>query len=67
MDMSLEDKLYPLLSLYDHLPHGLKRSLGFAYRQLPESFRRGKHFNEFKRLVRDGESWVPEKVAAYQL
>src|SRR5436190_11113567 len=65
--MSLEDKLYPFLSLYDRLPQGLKRSLGFAYRQLPESFRRGKHFKDFKYLVEKGETWDAEQVAAYQL
>src|SRR5688572_2461817 len=65
--MSLEDKLYPFLSIYERLPHGVKWSIGFAYRQLPESFRLGKNFSEFKRLAQDGESWPAEKIAAYQL
>ena len=26
--MSLEDKLYPLLSVYERMPHGLKRAIG---------------------------------------
>src|SRR3954462_6187734 len=65
--MSLEDKLYPLLSLYDRMPQALKRSFGFAYRRLPEGLRRGKRFKEFQRLAEEGESWDAEEIAAYQL
>lgn len=65
--MSLEDRLYPLLSLYDRLPHGLKSSIGFAYRHLPESFRRGKEYRNFKRLAEEGEAWTREQIWDYQL
>jgi phenylacetate-CoA ligase len=65
--MSLEDKLYPLLSLYDRLPSAAKWSLGFAYRCIPTRFRRGKHYKHFKRLAEGGETWDREHIAAYQL
>ena len=65
--MSLEDKLYPLLSVYDRMPRGVKRAIGFSYRQLPESFRRGKRFRDFKEFAENGESWSKEHIAEYQL
>jgi phenylacetate-CoA ligase len=65
--MSLEDKLYPFLSLYDRLPSRLKWGLGFAFRQLPESVRQGKHYREFKDLAEAGELWQPAQIAEYQL
>lgn len=65
--MSLEDRLYPLLSLYDRLPQGIKSGIGFAYRQLPTSFRRGQHYKSFKRLAEEGESWSADEIQAYQL
>jgi phenylacetate-CoA ligase len=65
--MSLEDKLYPLLSVYDRMPRPLKRAIGFSYRQLPESFRRGKRYRAFKELAERGETWSKEETAAYQL
>jgi phenylacetate-CoA ligase len=64
--MSLEDKLYPLLSVYDRMPRGVKRAVGFTYRQLPESFRRGKHYAEFKQLAEAGESWTRARIDDYQ-
>ena len=65
--MSLEDKLYPLLSLYDRMPHGVKSVIGAAYRTLPERFRRGRHYREFKHLAEEGEDWSEEEIADYQL
>lgn len=65
--MSLEDKLYPLLSLYDRLPMGAKWCLGAAYRRLPQSIRRGSHFGEFRALVEDGELWSPERIKDFQM
>ncbi len=64
--MSLEDKLYPLLSVYDRMPRGVKRAVGFTYRQLPESFRRGKHYQHFKQLAETGETWSKDQIADYQ-
>ena len=37
--MSLEDRLYPLLSLYDRLPQGARNFIGSAYRRLPRRAR----------------------------
>ena len=65
--MSLEDKLYPLLSLYERLPQGLKRAAGFTYRQLPRHWRLGARYGEFKELTEAGESWPLEQIREYQL
>lgn len=65
--MSLEDKLYPLLSVYDRMPRVLKRAAGWTYRQLPEKQRRGAHYRDFKDLAEGGEQWNRERIAAFQL
>jgi phenylacetate-CoA ligase len=65
--MSLEDKLYPLLSLYERMPRGAKSLVGSAYRQLPESFRRGGRYREFKNLAEAGEAWDRGQIAEFQL
>ena len=54
--MSLEDKLYPLLSVYERMPQGLKRTIGWTYRQLPTGFRLGARYAEFRQLTHDVES-----------
>lgn len=65
--MSLEDRLYPLLGLYDRLPHGCQWALGFSYRLLPRSWRLGARYAEFQRLAREGESWSLDEIREYQL
>src|SRR5690606_27532902 len=65
-EMSLEDKLYPLLSVYERLPHPLKAGIGSAYRILPQRIRRGRHFREFQQLVEAGESWGSRAIREYQ-
>lgn len=65
--MSLEDKLYPMLSVYDRMPHGLKRAIGWTYRQLPTSFRLGVRYGEFRQLTSDVEQWSLEQIQEYQL
>ena len=65
--MSLEDRLYPLLKRYSRLPQGVQRALGFTYRHLPQTWRWGKQYPEFKRLALDGEQWLPDQVRDYQL
>ena len=64
--MSLEDKLYPFLALYERFPEGVKKGIGFTYRQLPESVRRGKRYGYFKELVEAGEKWDRKKIEEYQ-
>jgi phenylacetate-CoA ligase len=65
--MSLEDRLYPLLSAYERLPHGLKRTAGLAYRMLPRRVRLGARFAEFEGLARDVEKWSADEIRSYQL
>ena len=65
--MSLEDHLYPLLSAYHALPRGAQSGLGLGYRCLPESWRWGSRYSEFKRLTEDAERWSWDELRAYQL
>lgn len=65
--MSLEDRLYPLLSLYERLPDGLKRAAGRAYRCLPTSWRLGTRFAEFRDLATPSESWSVTQIEEFQL
>ncbi|HYE33049.1 MAG TPA: hypothetical protein VEH27_16605 [Methylomirabilota bacterium] len=65
--MSLEDKLYPLLSVYEKLPLGVKRPIGSIYRALPESWRWGPAYRDFFDLVRQAEQWSREQIWDYQL
>jgi len=65
--MSLEDRLYPLLRVYESLPQGLRRAIGATYRGLPQTWRWGKHYPEFKRLAEQGETWSTEEICQYQL
>lgn len=64
--MSLEDRLYPLLSVYERLPHGLKYAVGAAYRKLPSGWRLGARSSEFMELADQGQQWPPEKIQEYQ-
>jgi phenylacetate-CoA ligase len=65
--MSLEDRLYPLLSLYERFPDSAKRILGSAYRLLPTTTRRGKLYPHFQKLIEEGECWTREQIWEYQL
>jgi phenylacetate-CoA ligase len=64
--MSLEDRLYPLLSVYDRFPPGAKKFIGASYRMVPERIRRGKNFSHFKNLFEQGEGWSREEIWEYQ-
>jgi phenylacetate-CoA ligase len=65
--MSLEDKLYPLLSVYESMPLGVRKAIGAGWRMLPNNVRLGERFDEFERLVGDCENWSAEQIAGYQL
>jgi phenylacetate-CoA ligase len=65
--MSLEDKFYPFLALYDRFPDAVKWGLGVSFRQLPQSIRRGKHYGRFRALAEEAEHWDESKIAEYQL
>jgi len=64
--MSLEDRLYPLLSLYERFPDGLKHALGWTYRCLPAGLRLGGRFSEFRALATDVESWDVASIEEFQ-
>lgn len=65
--MSLEDQLYPLLSAYRSLPRGTQFALGVAYRCVPQAWRLGASYREFKRLTEKTERWSVEQLREYQL
>lgn len=65
--MSLEDRLYPLLGLYERLPEQLRHGLGWTYRQLPARWRWGRTYPEFRELASAAESWSPEEIEQYQV
>ncbi len=64
--MSLEDRLYPLLSVYERLPDALKRTLGWTYRRLPSGWRLGARYAEFRKLASDVESWSVTQIEEFQ-
>ncbi len=65
--MSLEDKLYPMLSLYDRLPQGMRNLVGGAYRRLPRRIRYGRMYGEFRELAEEAPSWSESDIREYQL
>jgi len=65
--MSLEDRLYPLLSVYDRLPQGARNFIGSMYRRLPRRVRYGKAYGAFRNLAEDAPSWSESEIGDYQL
>jgi phenylacetate-CoA ligase len=65
--MSFEDRLYPLLSLYNGLPDTLQHLLGTAYRCLPQTARWGSAYPEFRKLARAAEKWSFEEIQEFQI
>src|SRR5262245_30300115 len=65
--MSLEDRLYPLLSVYERLPQGVRRALGAAYRTLPANWRWGARYSEFRKLTEEAERWSAEQTRDFQM
>lgn len=64
--MSLEDRLYPLLALYERLPEGVRRSVGWSYRQLPARWRLGARYPAFRKLAAESESWDVDQIREFQ-
>ncbi len=64
--MSLEDRLYPLLGIYEKLPLPLKRGAGRLYRMLPDHFRLGRHYAGFVALAESGRLATPTELLDYQ-
>jgi phenylacetate-CoA ligase len=65
--MSLEDRLYPLLTVYERLPQSVRNGIGFGYRILPKAWRYGARYGEFKQLAVGGDSWSAGEIQDYQL
>lgn len=64
--MSLEDRLYPLLRLYEAAPQPVKTLAGRAYRALPIAWRQGSAFAHFSREAIESEPWKGDTRIAYQ-
>ena len=64
--INVEDRLYPLLSVYERMPDGMKRAVGTAYRMLPQGWRLGARYAEFRKSSEEVESWSVEQIQEYQ-
>jgi phenylacetate-CoA ligase len=65
--VSLEDRLYPLLAVYQRLPRRVRYALGGAYARLPQHWRLGARYAEFSELAAEGERWSDDARRAYQV
>lgn len=65
--MSLEDKLYPLLRLYDAAPQPVRTLAGGAYRLLPARWRHGRGYARFQAEAEASATWDAETVRRYQV
>jgi phenylacetate-CoA ligase len=65
--MSLEDKLYPLLRLYDAAPQPVKSLAGRAFRSLPAAWRYGSEYARFQKEAALVETWDLETIRRYQV
>ena len=65
--MSFEDRLYPLLGLYERFPAAAKTFIGRTYRALPVGWRLGRRYREFQLLTEEAEGWSTEQAQQYQL
>ena len=64
--MALEDRLYPLLSLYERSPQWAKTIVGSCYSLLPQHVRLGRRYGEFCELAQSFQTSTPEEIAAWQ-
>ena len=65
--MALEDKLYPLLKVYDRIPQRLKNCVGAVYRVLPQKWKWGAEYPKFKKLIRESLEWDEDDIREYQV
>lgn len=65
--MISEDRLYPLLALYERMPRQVRYAVGRAYGLLPQRWRLGARYGEFKALAATGTQWTSEESWGYQL
>ena len=64
--MGLEDRLYPLLRIYEASPQSVKTLVGSAYRRVPASLRLGHAYRKFRDEAEASETWSADEVAEYQ-
>lgn len=65
--MSVEDKLYPFLRLYEAAPQPMKTIVGSAYRALPRKWRYGAAYERFLSEACEAETWDPAAIERYQI
>lgn len=65
--MVIEDYLYNLLSIYYKSPKFIKRFVGVIYNIIPNKFRYGKNFSEFKTLLIKSKKWSDSEIEKFQL
>jgi phenylacetate-CoA ligase len=61
-----EDRLYPLLALYERMPRRVRYAIGRAYGLLPQRWRLGARYGEFQALAATGTQWSSDECWAYQ-
>jgi phenylacetate-CoA ligase len=64
--VSLEDRLYPFLSLYEKSPAWVKVGAGTLYRMLPERVRFGSAIQQFRELAAAFDEMPPEAIRSWQ-
>lgn len=67
LPMSLEDRLYPLLKLYEAAPQAVKSLAGRVYRTIPTRYRHGNSYPRYQAEAREVESWDRETIRKYQI
>lgn len=65
--MSLEDRLYPLLRLYESAPQPVRSFAGRAYRSLPAAWRYGSQYARFQNEAHESQNWDTETIRRYQI
>jgi phenylacetate-CoA ligase len=64
--MSVEDRLYPLLSKFQALPEWMQFGIASGYRLIPRRFRLGKTYQDFENLIERSLDWSSEEIEEYQ-
>lgn len=64
--MSLEDRFYPLLPLYNRLRPEIRSFAGSLFRRLPAQVRFGPHYATFEKLAQETFSRSPASARTYQ-
>lgn len=65
--MSLEDKLYRFLRIYEAAPQPLKTFFGTAYRAMPRRWRHGDTYDRFFLEASNADNWGADEIEAYQV